>query len=429
MLQQLQLVRGKNVEQFRRSIGNAPAVVAPASTGAYSTRNQEASQVAAAVASASGTSSDVLPTDLLTSEVETSHAVVTQQAPVPSSTAIVDPNAAHYVFPLNAPNKSTLSLPPIVTSTKTTSAKLVKLKGELFNILYAFPEKALKWPHLDEESEISVTRAGEEAAQALIEAHQSLPTPPNEADLARAAEKASRKAKRRLRRKLAIEKFGVSVQTAITPQELMQQVLILESAVPITLTFKHTKEALPQSAVTVADVAQRIFVLDRSIAYDAIVNVENATLFCPFRLRTQFAPRCHAHGFCIRYMGHMGKCSTGANHTSRLPDQFLLAPPTDPFSSQRGGVVNNAYKEYSTAAAGLNAPGANGGIVNAAMRSAYGRETNGRPSTSSSSLYNAAPRPEMLPRLAALAEKLLPDIEKEQGYLPMNNEITASLWI
>lgn len=52
----------------------------------------------------------------------------------------------------------------LISSTKTTTSKMTKLKSELFSILYTFPEKALKWPELDAASEQLIQSAGETAA-------------------------------------------------------------------------------------------------------------------------------------------------------------------------------------------------------------------------------------------------------------------------
>ena len=334
-----------------------------------------------------------------------------------------DPNAAYYSFPPQHLCKVNLNaLPHLVTSTKTAPAKLVKLKGELFNILYAFPEKALKWPVLDEASEAVIAKAGEDAIQSTVEHHRASANPPSEEEIARLADKNARKIKRRMRRKMAIENFALAVQSATTAQELLRQLLILEAAVPLTLTFKCKREALPVTASSIGEVAQRLYAFDRSIAYDAITNVESAPLCCPFRLRSQFVPRCHVHVYCIRYMGHTGKCSTFVNGFSRYPDQFQLAPPTDPFSNQK----QTQYREFLYG-------GGSGGTVAPVPGAAVGSSQNAghRPS------YSGVPRPvapvptrvEVLPRLAQLVEKANPDIEKEQGYIPTTNEIVTSIWL
>jgi hypothetical protein len=326
----------------------------------------------------------------------------------------------HFSFPPAQTAKLISSLPPVITSTKVASAKLVKLKGELFNILYSFPEKALKWTLLDEESEQAVQSAGDEAFQLAIQATTSNNSSLSEEEIQKVGDKAARKTKRRLRRKLAVEKFGLAVQTAITPQELLQQVLILEGSIPEVLTFKSMKEALPQIAPTVADVAQRLFVLDRTICYDLIGNLDAGALFCPFKLRTQFSPRCHAHAYCIRFMGHTGKCSTGANQFSRLPDQFLLAPPSDPFSQQQQHQQQQRnlgpplYKDN----VGTNS------IVHSGP-SSHSRSMNVRANYQ----FPTISKTDLLPRLATLLDKPNADIEREEPYLPAGSEILVSAWI
>lgn len=339
----------------------------------------------------------------------------------PSAALETDPNASYYAFPpMHLSKGNVASLPQIVTSVKLASAKLVKLKGELFNIMYSFPEKALKWPVLDEASEELIAKAGDDAAKSTIAHQRQLPNPPSEEDIARLADKNARKIKRRMRRKMAIEQFALTVQSATTAQDLLKQVLLLEAAVPVSLTFVMSqKAALPVTAATVSEVAQRLYAFDRSIAYDAISNIDAAILNCPFRLRTNFVPKCHVHAFCFRYMGHTGKCQTATQNVllSRLPDQFQLAPPNDPFSNQR----NNTYREFNYSAGNAqNNPNA----ANTVQRPTYQR-----PMTMTNNSHQLAPRVEVMPHLSQLVEKLNPDIEKEQGYIPVNSEITASIWL
>lgn len=290
----------------------------------------------------------------------------------------------------------------IVTSNKTASAKLVKLKGELLNILFAFPEKALKWAELDTASESMILATGEAASNNVYQSFSGRQDP--NVDVERLADKASRKARRRLRRKLALDLFLKSVQLAISPAELLAQTIILEDAIPSTLTFMHTKSALPDKASTCAELAVRLYVLDRSIAYHEIQALENATLMAPFKLRVYLSPRCHANGVCQRFFGHTGKCVPGPPSVSRLPDHFQLAPPQDSFSQQA------TSRDHSN----TNIP--------IAER---------RPPMSNSSVIKSTPKPiaDILPKLSSFTEKEGLDIENIQPYIPSFQEISNAQWL
>lgn len=307
----------------------------------------------------------------------------------------------------------------VVPSTKATTAKLVKLKSELLNIFYCFPEKSLKWPALDAEGEAAVEKSGEEAKEqtrsTLLIQQPNL----SEEEILKFIEKNERKATRRLRRKLSFESFMTGVQNAVTPQELMTFVITLESAVPLELTFKHEKQALGNGAntLTSANVALRLFVLDRSISYDSIGNVENAPLTLAVKPRMHFAPRCHAHCLCLRYMGHIGKCQVTGNLFSRLPDHFTLAPPSDPFSSQRGNSI-----AYTTSTSSLPLSHQQQLVANEISKRSSG--TNYSSTYRGLESYGTAHL-----TLAELMEKTNVDIETVQGYIPSQVEVVSFHWL
>ena len=293
--------------------------------------------------------------------------------------------------------------PPVVTSTITASAKLIKLKGELISVLYAFPEKALRWPDLDEQSEKMIREAGDVAVRNVYSMAERY-TNYTQADLERQADRASRKARRRLRRKLAMELFLVAIQKASTPQEIMNQIIILESAIPKVITFQFNEDAVSNVANTVADVAVRLYILDRVIAYNELHGIENAASLTPFKLRTQFTCRCYANAQCVRFMGHIGKCISAAGAASRFPDHFFLAPPEDSFSQQ-------ASAEF-----GYQRP-----------LTTIHVDSNRRP---------VAPAPvarpvreEILPSLAFYMDKTNIDIENITPYVPNQMEVSETQWV
>jgi hypothetical protein len=296
----------------------------------------------------------------------------------------------------------------IVTSTKLTSSKLIHLKSELFNILYSFPEKALKWPELDISMESQITSAGESAFNNVMSASSSILAVAQEngqvLDIGRMAEKASRKARRRLRRKLAIDQFTKSVQSASSPQDLLTQIILLENAIPPALTFIVNKAALPSVAATSAEVAVRLFVLDRAISYNSIIAIENAAMVCIFKLRVCFSQRCHISGNCTRFLGHGGKCSLGASSFSRLPDHLQIAPPSENYYPQPTAPV---YQP-----------------------SDYIRRQQQTQQTALSQ-YKSQQRivEEYLPKLSSYLGKEGIDIEAINPWIPIASEITSSQWI
>lgn len=368
----------------------------------------------------------------------------------PPSDTTTNPNFAFGPVPTGLTALSRTANQPITTSTKcplplspNASAKLIKLKGELFNLLYIFPEKALEWGTLNEEDERTVDQAGEAAAKQAETLHtphlNSDPPLLTQEEFNKLVEKARRKAKRRLKRALARDRFVQAVQTAVTPNDLMRMIVTLQRSIPAALTHRHDYDRLNsfETALTVSDCALRLFILDRSIAYDAIQGLETASQHAPWRLRCQFAPRCHANGVCIRYMGHGNKCVPGSTNFSRLPDMHQLAPLGDSFCTQtKLGLTHHHHPSGgsgggagSSAAAGAgNAAGSHALHNNYNNSSSYnGRPTSGyvRPVTSYS-------RPEPVVQLRPLAlilERPNPDIEAVQGYVPTALEITNTVWI
>jgi hypothetical protein len=99
-------------------------------------------------------------------EGEYSHKIPEESLNIPPETVKAAENV--FAFPLSVQYRSQAH---IISSTKTTSSKMVKLKSDIFNILFSFPEKALKWPELDLASEQLIHSAGEAAANNVIPAN------------------------------------------------------------------------------------------------------------------------------------------------------------------------------------------------------------------------------------------------------------------
>jgi hypothetical protein len=332
------------------------------------------------------------------SENATSQHIPSLDSAVPARNASQE--AANYAFPANVQPRNQ---PHITVSTVTTTAKLIKLKAELLNILYSFPEKALKWPELDQESESLIQSAGEAAANnvlaataQIISAAQGQPV-----DIKRMAEKASKKARRRLRRKLALEQFTRGVTSAISPADLLKQVILLENSVPPYLSFFSLRASLPTEASTAADVALRLYSLDRMIAYDEITCIENAAAVSTHKLRLQFCPRCYLNPSCVRQLGHSARCSPGSAVVSRLPDHFQLSPPGEGLVAPSQSVGRDNLNEAKRSAAATTLP-----------RPPQQRHVE-----------------EILPRLSSFFGKDGIDIEVIQPYIPNTQEVPVSQWL
>lgn len=258
---------------------------------------------------------------------------------------------------------------PLTVSTNVTSARLIKLKAELINILCILPEKSLLWPELSEEEKDEIEKAGLESANSTFQLNQEAlkddydavkaavlerisdaakkdsagENPPEDEPISsnihplfdtvlKQVEKAVKKTTRRMRRKLSMDKFLVAVQSAESPNELLEQVKALENIIPIEYLFDHDTGNLPTHATTCADVAIRLYTLDRSISFHDIKGVEEAAAVCPYKVRTEFCARCYATSNCFGFIGHATKCTTRIDAESRYPN---LRDPvkTHPFSN------------------------------------------------------------------------------------------------
>ena len=240
----------------------------------------------------------------------------------------------------------------------------------------------------------------------------------------RLADKVSRKAKRRMRRKLSLDKFLRDVQGATTAQQLLEATMNLEGAIPQGLMFKYSRAQLPVHADTLATLAVRIFALDRAIAWDEVKGVENNQSQCAFRLRAHFYPRCMQSASCNKFLCHQGKCSAMHDvNGSRIPDFF-----------SSGG--NAAQSSTSTGSFQFNyQPNPNGRPINTAMSSAAALALANQQRRNNYMQQQMAlkPKDEDLPLEEVLKKMLLVrkelDIENVQPYLPSVKEITDAEWV
>ncbi len=416
------------------------------SSAANSTRMSARLSAAAASAATSVQPAAVARHNVPSSFAATSSTSATQIAPSSVISRSYGFSEQQSGLMLGVPSKHQ---PFITLCTAVCNAKLVKVKAEMFNIMYMFPEKILRFPDSNEEDIAEIEAAGKAAAQSVFAGaaklkesgatsgtlaaigggdasdHEDGGKPAaavaapsingvaidlSDENVARLAEKATKKAKRRLRRKLAFNRFVKSVESATTAEELMQCVKLLENAISPVLMFAHNRECLPARGTTVAAVAIRVFTLDRAICYDELKGAELAAANCDVRLRTQFTPKCMQSVNCTRALCHAGKCTSMPEQPSRMPE--LIDRPLIP--GVAGGSMN-ALANYQARMAmhrGNNAMGyyGIGGGYNNPYRNTAGFRSEDEPLA------------EFLKRMKL--EKREIDIELVQPYVPPLAEVS-----
>eukprot|EP01038_Epipyxis_sp_PR26KG_P005944 gene5944-8193_t len=369
--------------------------------------------------------------------------------------------------------------PQLIPSIVIVTPRLLKLKIELISIFYTIPEKTLKWPDLDAATEQSIN----ESVTAAINQHYQSTLPPSERpainasqvnmdensdaedgkantannNAAKQAEKIGKKTYRRLKRRKSAEKFLQGVQQAINPTQLMEMVLFLENALPPAIVYIIHKKLLPglthvEQAVTpdgtvtsktlqyanntsLAEVALRIFVLDRSICYDDIKGIELSALLCPFKLRTYTVPFCGVTANCTKYFCHLSKCNPNSFVPSRIIEPYdPLNPTSSNFTNmilpQEKLNINNNYNNNNNYGRSNNVLSEmNSNIMNRNNQNHFGNSNNNN-NNNVSKMTNEEFMEIMKKRMEmAAAKDALQDIEQAIPYVPSMTEVTATEWI
>jgi hypothetical protein len=161
--------------------------------------------------------------------------------------------------------------------------------------------------------------------------------------------KVERKLKRRLKRRQNNERVMGLIQSAATPQQLLEVLIEIEEAIPKTYKYSLNDEALPSTADTCAALAVRVYVLDRRIRYDEIKELEKQGMDRQYKPRYHFAPRCLMSSSCTKFLSHTGKCTNDSpllsGTGSRIPDI------NDNLSNYAN--INAAYLQQRASAAAL----------------------------------------------------------------------------
>lgn len=139
------------------------------------------------------------------------------------------------------------------------------------------------------------------------------PGPPTAEDQAK-QDKHNRKVERKTRRRNAINAAVERVQAAQGPAALLKELALIEESLPAKLKLPYHKYALPYEAITSANVALRLFALDRAIAWDrfpqgkSTIQDQIVEGHHPFRPRWQTQPRCMADPKCCGPLWHLQRC-------------------------------------------------------------------------------------------------------------------------
>lgn len=221
--------------------------------------------------------------------------------------------------------------------------------------------RAMKQASLPKESdtaESTLERMEVEEEDMVMMEVEGLSVDISASNIQRLAEKAAEKARRNLSRQFGLERFIRDVQQATSPRQLLLLAGLLEDAIPAEYLFAYNKSGsdhlpmLPSSLsdnsasnaatggvpVTIAEAAKKIYTLDRSICYDELKGddgFDSAACACPYRMRTQFVPRCILNPRCKNFLCHNSRCVYlfDTQNASRVPDghdMFVaqaVAPP------------------------------------------------------------------------------------------------------
>eukprot|EP00597_Dinobryon_sp_UTEXLB2267_P015929 CAMPEP_0170128380 /NCGR_PEP_ID=MMETSP0020_2-20130122/21138_1 /TAXON_ID=98059 /ORGANISM="Dinobryon sp., Strain UTEXLB2267" /LENGTH=1040 /DNA_ID=CAMNT_0010362293 /DNA_START=759 /DNA_END=3880 /DNA_ORIENTATION=+ len=345
--------------------------------------------------------------------------------------------------------------PDVVTSTAVLLPRLLRLKGELMNILFMLPTKRLQWqssaslsPAEAEAEQASIEAAGKLAAQRILEGAEktksadeavnsesesaeetaeSLEANGTEENLEELAEEAAEKARRSLACQLGMDRFVRDVQQAVKPRQLFQLASQLEDAIPADVLFAYNKHGWDSSSsksqatisdapMTIAEVARRIFTIDRSICFYQLRGddaADNAVNTCPYRLRVQFAPRCIINSRCKKFLCHGNSCVPLADsqNASRVPDGHDLFIATQATATATGSGAG-----YAAGVRPVGAP------YNPQQQQQYQQQMQQQQYQ-----RNDISLAEYIKRLAT--EKRDIDIETIAPYVPGNFELTNFEWV
>jgi hypothetical protein len=363
--------------------------------------------------------------------------------------------------------------PDLVTSNVVILPRLLRLKGELLNILFMLPAKRLNWrtptglSAAEMESEQnSITAAEEKASKSVYDgaekaiaarAANAAASEGTDEDVLKAllsddeslaiidgvdvdlspsnvevlAEKAAEKARQKLSHHLSMQRFIRDVQQAMKPQQLLQLASQLEEAIPVEYLFYYNKAEvsmtdsnsssnISDAVITVAEVASKIFTIDRSICYDELrgeESPESALSSCPYRLRTQFTPRCVVNSRCKKFLCHSNRCVhlNDAQNSSRVPDGH------DVFISQ------SMPTSVSSQAPGQGAVRSNAPYSSSQQQQPHQQQMYQYQQQQQQYQRNDLSLREVIKRMKI--DKRDIDIEITMPYIPGNFEITTSEWV
>jgi hypothetical protein len=316
----------------------AAVVVDTASTAMDTTAPSSSSSTAEAVSSemdvvaetisapaeaATETTTDVTPSPSLEVEVALT---IPKPLPISSSSGTLDPNST----PQENADKSIEMT--VTADASSSSYAAVAVSGDASSTSYAAVAVS---------DDASSSSASSSSSSALVTVSATVEVPKET--------KVERKLKRRLKRRQNNERVMGLIQSAATPQQLLEVLIEIEEAIPKTYKYSLNDEALPSTADTCAALAVRVYVLDRRIRYDEIKELEKQGMDRQYKPRYHFAPRCLMSSSCTKFLSHTGKCTNDSpllsGTGSRIPDI------NDNLSNYAN--INAAYLQQRASAAAL----------------------------------------------------------------------------
>lgn len=373
-------------------------------------------------------------------------------------------------------------LPHMAVALKPQSVRLMKIKSEFMAIVYAVPDRLMRYPPTAEELKAMQAGTGDSSvldvgmdvddgddddAMAVEATETAAPvkSTTDSSDTAKPEEESKdetksendpkgaawikdRKRRRKIRRQFYNEKILTTVQEATTPDQVLEMVDLFEAALPpwafasfeaVNLQTKilSSKKISSSSAaekmkhdVTCAYLATRVFILDRCIRYEEMRSIDKhlygqeKTL----RPRIHFTPKCYVIPNCVRTLCHDGRCVPSSEIPSRLPQLAESTPPPWVLGTNLpggGGMIisnttNNLNAHY--AAQRLLASAAAGPGLGTA--GTYYSSQYNRPGVR----YTAPTQPNYIYELARRTPELF-DLEGMQPYVPVGTEILKSEWV
>ena len=126
---------------------------------------------------------------------------------------------------------------------------------------------------------------------------------------------------RRKRRKALLRGYVEAVQVAVTPEEVMKLIMLLEDLVPSYVLYNYPRLSLPLYGDSISSIAVRLYALDRYVRYEDLPLIKfNEVLNGSYYPRTKYSPRCILSVNCMKSLCHGGRCNNNMEGFSRYTE-------------------------------------------------------------------------------------------------------------